>query len=156
MIPKEYLESVSSRADVLSRRYYFLEKDDLMQEGYILLMDLEKKDLTPLQKHKAINNHFSNLERHAQNQQKTEKNSSSFPIEPDISHDVEDISEVTERNEITKALLGRLSRQEVVVVEWLSQGLTIDQISTALGVSRNRTRGIINHIIDIRKEIEDD
>ena len=155
MVTKELLSSVSSRAEVLSRRYYFLEKEDLMQEGYILLLDLEKKDLTNLQRHKAINNHFSNLERHAQHQQRIEQNSSSFLVDPDILHNDDSSEEILERNEITRALLDKLTQQEVVVVEWLSQGLTLNQIASILRVSRNRTRQLINHIINVRKEIED-
>lgn len=156
MITQEQLKSISSRATVLSRRYYFLEKEDLMQEGYILLLDLEKKDLTNLQRHKAINNHFSNLERNAIRQQKVEQNSSSFPVEPDTACSLESISDNLEKNEITKILLDKLTRQEIVLVEWLSQGWSLDQISDALGVTRNRTRGLINHIITVRKEIEDE
>jgi len=156
MITREQLASISSRADVLSRRYYFLEKEDLIQEGYILLFELAKKDLTILQKHKAINNYFSNVERHAQYQQRIEQNSSSFLVEPDTAYKDDSVEEILERNEITRTLLDKLTRQEVVVVEWLSRGWNLDQIATTLGVSRNRTRELINHIIQIRKEIEDE
>lgn len=156
MITKEQLESVASRATVLSRRYYFLEKEDLMQEGYILLLDLEKKDLTNLQRHKAINNHFSNLERNAIRQQKVEQNSSSFSVEPDTDCSAESILENLARNEVTKILLDKLTKQEIVVLEWLSRGWNLDQIATMLGVTRNRTRGLINHIISLRKEIENE
>jgi len=154
MITKEQLGSVASRAKVLSRRYYFLEKEDLMQEGYILLLELEKKDLTDLQKHKAINNRFSNLERDAQYRQKIERNSSSFAIDPDTVYHSEDTDMVVEREEITTKLLEKLSKQETVVVEWLLEGWTLDQISDTLGVSRDRTRRIVNKIIEFRKEVE--
>lgn len=153
MVTRELLTSISSRSEMLSRRYYFLEKEDLLQEGYILLLDLEKKDLTNLQKHKAINNYFSNLERHAQHHQRIEQNSSSFLVDPDISHNDDSSEEILERNEITRALLDKLTQQEIVVVEWLSQGLTLNQIASILRVSRNRTRQLINHIINVRKEI---
>ncbi len=63
--------------------------------------------------------------------------------------------EILERNEITRALLDRLTQQEVVVIEWLSQGLTLNQIATILRVSRNRTRQLINHIVAVRRQIEE-
>jgi RNA polymerase sigma factor (sigma-70 family) len=153
MITKDLLDSITSRAEVLCRRYYFLEKDDLFQDGYILLMELENKDLSELQKHKAINNRFSNLERNAQYRQKIERNTSSFEIYPDIPYNMEEADMVMEREEITSLLLDKLSHQEIVVVEWLSGGWTLDKIAQTLGVSRDRTRRIVNRIIDLRKEI---
>uniref|UniRef100_A0A6M3ITX1 Putative DNA binding, helix-turn-helix domain containing protein n=1 Tax=viral metagenome TaxID=1070528 RepID=A0A6M3ITX1_9ZZZZ len=154
MITKDLLSSVSSRADVLSRRYYFLEKEDLMQEGYMLLLDLEKKNLSNLQKHKAINNKFANLERDAIYRQRIEKNASSFEVEPDGPHNGESIDEVLEREEITHKLLEDLTSKETVIVEWLSQGVNIHQISETLGVSRDRVYKIVNEIIDKRRELE--
>lgn len=154
MITTDLLDSITSRATTLSKRYYFLEKEDLMQNGYILLLELEKKELSDLQKHKAVNNMFSNLERHAQYQQRIEKNSSSFDIEPDIIPFEDYKEEILEKEEITRHLLKTLSHQEIIVVEWLSNGWTLDQIAKTLGVNRDRIRRIINHIIEIRKETE--
>lgn len=150
------LDSVASRAEVLSRRYYFLEKEDLMQEGYILLMDLEKKSLGDLQVYKAINNMFSNLERHAQYQQKIEKNISSFEVEPDEISERESLDSLIEREELTRKLLEKLSKQETVMVEWLVEGWSLDKIAKAMKISRDRVRRIVNHIIKVRKEIEEE
>jgi len=154
MITKDLLDSVSSRSDVLTRRYYFLEKDDLMQEGYMLLLELEKKNLSDLQKHKAINNKFSNLERDAVYRQRVEKNTSSFGIDPDVPHSGESIDEIIEREEITHKLLKDLTSREIVIVEWLSQGMNLYQISETLGVSRDRIYKIVNGIINKRGELE--
>lgn len=156
MITKDMLEAVSSRSDLLARRYYFFEKEDLMQEGYMLLMDLDKKDLTDQQKHKAINNKFSNLERDAQRRQKIERNASSFEVEPDAPQVAENIEEALAREEITQHLFKRLSVKERMVVEWLSQGRTIDMIAKDLGVKRDRAQRVITKIIAKRKEIEDE
>jgi len=154
MITKDLLDSIASRSDMLSRRYYFLEKEDLLQEGYIFLMDLEKKQLSDLQKHKAINNKFSNVERAASSRQKIEKNVSSFEPEPFPLHYESEADTLLEREDVTNKLLNKLSHQEIVIVEWLSQGWTLDKIAATLGVERDRVYKLVNQIVKKRGELE--
>jgi len=156
MITKDLLDSVASRAAVLARRYYFLEKEDLMQEGYIFLMELDKKPLSDKQKHKAINYMFTDLERHALRQQKIEKNMSSFPVEPDMPADSDTPEEVVEREQITNQLMATLSRQELLVLEGMIEGKAMDDIAAFLGIKRDTVRRIATKIIKKRKEIEND
>lgn len=155
MITKDLVESIRSRAAVLSRRYYFLEPEDMMQNGYILLMELEKKKLSNLQKHKAINNMFSNLERNALVRLKVEKNQSSFGYEPDAVYEGENQEEQLEREQMTEMLVKSLTKQEVILLDWLSNGWSLDDMARALGITRDRVRRIVMGIINKRKELEE-
>ena len=154
MITEEFIGSIQTRSQMLANRYYFLEKEDLMQEGYILLLGLDKKEMPPLQVHKAINNMYSNIERHAQYQQRIEQNTSSFEIDPEEVYPEDNADEILERENITQKLLEKLSPREIVIVEWLSRGLNLDEIADIMRVGRDRIRRMVNNIIKKRKEIE--
>lgn len=154
MITKDLVDSVKSRAGVLARRYYFLEKEDMLQEGYIFLMSLDTTNLNNRQKHKAINNMFANMERHARYRQKIEKNISSFDTEVDSVDYAESPEEVMEREQITNQLMKKLNTQEVLLIEWLSNGWSLDKIASVMGLTRDRVRRLIAMIITKRKELE--
>jgi DNA-directed RNA polymerase specialized sigma24 family protein len=154
MLTKDLLDSIESRSTVLARRYYFLEKEDLMQAGYIFLMNLENTPLSNLQKHKAINYEYTDIERHALYQQKIEQNMSSFEIETDAIADSGTPEEIIEREQITDQLMNRLSRQEVLILEWLTEGRTFSEIGKLLGIKHDTVRRIAMRIMRKREEVE--
>jgi hypothetical protein len=152
---KELLNSITTRSEMLSRRYYFLEKEDLLQEGHIFLLDLETKDLSLLQKHKAINNLYANLERHALYQQKIERNASSFGLEVDSVDGMENPEESLSREQITNQLLLKLTKKELLVLEWLSSGLTFEQIAELMCFEPDHIRRVAMRIIKKRTKLEE-
>jgi DNA-binding NarL/FixJ family response regulator len=154
VITKDLLDSIESRAAVLARRYYFLEKEDLIQHGYAFLMQLDTKPLTNLQKHKAINYEYRDIERHALYQQKIEQNISSFGMEIDASTDLDIPEEALEREQITSQLITKLSKREILVLEWLTEGKTINEVGELLGITHDTVRRIAMNIVQKREEIE--
>lgn len=155
MITDEMIAGVQSRARVLSKEFYFLDEEDLCQEGIALLLTLEKRNLPEPRVFKAINNLFSNIMEKAILRKKYEVNSNSIM---DGGLDSEDQSESPEdrviREEITDKMMDGLSGREKYIIEALVDKRNLDEIAAELGTSRNNIRRLVNKIINRRKELE--
>jgi len=157
MITEEMLNGIQSRAKFLSNEFYFLDEEDLCQEGVVLLLTLEKRNLPELKMFKAVNNLFSKIMRDASRRKRYEVNSSSFPpgtLNEMNADDSESVEERLIKEQLTSKLLEATSGRERYIIDRLVDKKSIDEIAVELGTTRNNIRRLINKIINKRKEIE--
>lgn len=158
MITQELIAAVKDRAKMLAHAYYFLDKEDLIQDGVVFLLQLEKNEsLTKKQKYKAINNYFSNIQDKAKSRRVTEINISSLPEEFETPRmDIaEPLEARVEREQITDKLLETLDYQEKSALSMLSQGYTVKEIAQALGISKRLVIALFTKLKRRREELNE-
>lgn len=154
---KRILHGIKSRARFLSKRFYFLDKEDLVQDGKEFVINLEKRYPQKLDFEfimKSINNYYSNIHDVAILKNKTFVNISSLPFGPDAIDEQVDIEAQVIRSEISNILSQDLTDRERRIIGNLQDQLTIEQMANKEGISKAGIYEIIENIIAKRMLIE--
>lgn len=139
----EINEAINSRAGVLAKWYHFLEYDDMVQEGQLLVLKLQNKygpDINTSFILKALNNHYSNIVDKAKVRNHREILFSCLQTEDGgdfmellQSPDEQKILEEEDREDT----LSHLSDEETKMVGMLYEGYSLDEIGGSLGQKKD-------------------
>ncbi len=144
MISDTVLHGVESRAKMLSRRYTFLEKEDLIQDGVETILRIQRAHAGIVDDNfllKSVNNFFSNVEDRAGRTQKLFVNNIEMGTLDHYHHDIENemIQRIDEDRFRNKSLKEKSAKTQMIY-SLVSSGKDIKETARRLGMSETGVR----------------